>query len=372
MNNHLVVNIIEKQNKTVVVIEGNLNATNIHTITSISKINTTKNIEWDLSGLENIDTAGVMFCLEQTNIFESNSKQVSFFGLNEKTKILFELCKKHYITPENNKKTFNINDSLEKLGILTITKIKESTKFLSFFGEMIWAIWQTIKRPSKLRVKATVFHMKQNGVNALPIIALTAFLIGIVISYQGAVLLQEFGAGIFIVDMIGIAATRELAPLITAIVIAGRSASAFTAEIGVMKITDEVDAMKTMGFSVWDFLILPRTLALIIAVPLLVFFADIFSIYGGMIIAKFQLGISYQEFLARFQENIEIKHILIGLIKAPFFGMLIAAIGCYRGFAIEGNTQNVGKYTTISVVNAIFWVIAFDAIASVFLTELGW
>jgi phospholipid/cholesterol/gamma-HCH transport system permease protein len=222
-----------------------------------------------------------------------------------------------------------------------------------------------------MRFKATLYHMEQSGLNAVPIIALTSLLIGIVIAYQGAVQLEKFGANIFIVEMVGISATRELAPLIAAIVVAGRSASSFTAQIGVMKITEEVDAMKTMGFGPWEFLVLPRVIALMVVMPLIVIFADAISVLGGMIVAKSQLGISFGEFMDRFQEVIALKHILIGLIKAPIFGWIIALIGCFRGFQINSSTESVGKYTTISVVNAIFWVIAFNALFSVFLTELG-
>ena len=238
-------------------------------------------------------------------------------------------------------------------------------------GGLTEAVGKLWFHPSGIRFNAIFYHIENSGLKALPIILLTSFLIGIVIAFQGAVQLEKFGANIFIVEMVTISVTRELAPLITAIVIAGRSASSYTAEIGVMKITEEIDAMKTMGFSVWNFLIIPRVFALMISLPLLVFFADLVSIFGGMVIANLQLGISFEEFALRMQESVEIKHVVIGLIKAPIFGWIIAVIGCFRGFQISSSTESVGKYTTISVVNAIFWVIAMDALVSVFLTELG-
>jgi len=202
-------------------------------------------------------------------------------------------------------------------------------------------------------------------------VALTSFLIGVVVAYQGAVQLEKFGANIFIVDMIGISVTRELAPLITAIVVAGRSGSSYTAQIGVMKITEEIDAMQTMSFDPFRFLVLPRMIALMIALPLMIFFADIVGILGGMFISEIQLNLSFAEFIGRLQNVLDTKHLWIGIIKGPFFALLIAAVGCFRGFQVSYNTESIGRYTTISVVNAIFLVIACDALFSILFMELG-
>jgi phospholipid/cholesterol/gamma-HCH transport system permease protein len=213
-------------------------------------------------------------------------------------------------------------------------------------------------------------HIYATGASALPIIALSAFLIGVVVAYQSIVQLQKFGADIFIVDMIGISLTRELAPLITAIVVAGRSGSAFTAQIGAMKMTQEIDAMKTMGFDPFTFLVWPRVFALMIVMPLLIFFADLIGIFGGMVIAQAQSHLSFSEFVHRLQGALPIKHYIIGIVKGPFFAFLIAMVSTYRGFQVSLNTESIGLYTTKSVVNSIFLVIACDAIFSVLLTEL--
>ena len=238
-------------------------------------------------------------------------------------------------------------------------------------GEFTEAVGALVLKPANIRFKTIFYHIENSGLKALPIILLTSFLMGVVIAFQGAVQLEKLGANIFIVEMVVISVTRELAPLITAIVIAGRSASSYTAEIGAMKITEEIDAMKTMSFSVWNFLIIPRVFALMISLPLLVFFAGIVSIAGGMMVASLQLGISFEEFTLRMQESVEIKHVIIGLVKAPIFGWIIAVVGCFRGFQISNSTESVGRYTTISVVDAIFWVIAINAVISVFLTQMG-
>ncbi|MEA1889387.1 MAG: ABC transporter permease, partial [Pseudomonadota bacterium] len=248
---------------------------------------------------------------------------------------------------------------------------QDITEFLSFVGENFIALVISLQHPSSIRYSAIVKNIEEAGVRALPIVALTSFLIGVVIAYQGAVQLQKFGANIFIVDMIGISITRELAPLITAIVVAGRTGSSYTAQLGTMKITEEIDAMCIMGFEPHRFLVLPRIIALMIALPLMIFFADIIGIAGGMIVSNIHLNISYAEFINRLQEVLDIKHVWIGLVKGPFFAWLIAIIGCFRGFQVSRNTESIGRYTTISVVNAIFLVIACDAVFSVVLTELG-
>jgi phospholipid/cholesterol/gamma-HCH transport system permease protein len=320
----------------------------------------------DCTNIKSFDTAAAVYLLELAKRYttiEINDKG------NEKVQKIFSLCKRYDLSVEEVKTSYPFD--LHRFEKFLIETVKSILGFISFTGGVcVWGI-KTLLHPRSLRVKSTLFHLQTNGFNATGIIALTSFLIGIVIAYQAAVQLKQFGANIFIVEMVAISATRELAPLIAAIVIAGRSASAYTAQIGVMKLTEEVDAMKTMGYNPWRFLIIPRVFALVVALPILVILADFVAVFGGMVIAKVELGIGFIEFLNRFQESVALKHIVIGLVKAPVFGLIIALIGCYRGFQISSNTQSVGRFTTISVVNAIFWVIVFDALFSVVLTELG-
>jgi len=345
-------------------------------ITKLTKqIDTTckdKKVVFDFSKLTEFDTHGILFIIEAIQKLKNQKCQVDRVGESEKFISLYEVCLSNF--PQDIKqpiKNSSIGDCLYKVGKVVEESKKTLLNFFSFVGGLTEAVGKLWFNPSAIRFKATFYHIENSGLKALPIILLTSFLIGIVIAFQGAVQLEKFGANIFIVEMVTISVTRELAPLLTAIVIAGRSASSYTAEIGVMKITEEIDAMKTMGFSVWNFLIIPRVFALMISLPLLVFFADLVSVFGGMVIASLQLGISFEEFALRMQESVEIKHVIIGLIKAPIFGWIIAVVGCFRGFQISSSTESVGKYTTISVVNAIFWVIAMDALVSVFLTEMG-
>lgn len=327
---------------------------------------------FDFSAISDFDTHGIMLILHHIKKLESTTCTIKKIGQSEYLEKLFLICEAHFpkeiIKPKSD---FFILTYLENVGKIMVDGYKTLNSFFSFTGELAHFVLAAFLKPLTIRVKATLYHIEQSGAGAIPIIFLTSFLIGIVIAYQGATQLEKFGANIFIVEMVTISAVRELAPLLTAIVVAGRSASAYTAQIGVMKITDEIDAMSSMGFSPWNFLVLPRLFALMISLPLLVFFADIVSTFGGMVIASTKLDVSFVEFIDRVKETVALKHLIIGLIKAPIFGCIIATIGCFRGFQIDSSTESVGKYTTISVVNAIFWVIAMDALISVFLTEMG-
>ena len=281
----------------------------------------------------------------------------------------YKFYEKHY--QDNSLDIKNEDKFFETIGKQVYEIYKESINFINFVGKVFYFFVYSIFNPKKIRFKAMLKYIDTSAVNALLIVGVTSFLVGVVIAYQGAVQLEKFGANIFIVEMICITMFREIAPLVTAIVIAGRSASSYTAEIGAMKITDEIDAMRTMDFEPTLFLVLPRIFALVIALPLLVFFADIIGIFGGMVIAYVDLDITFAEFVNRMGQEVPVKHLLIGVFKSIFFGVAIAIIGCYRGFQVQNNTTSIGKFTTISVVNAIFVVIALNAIFSVILTQIG-
>ena len=329
-----------------------------------------KSVIFDFENTKDIDSAGIILILSNMTTYINKNCYVTVINMSpdHKTLLLFY---------RQNKVSNKINIKSEKRNLFYIMGesfykyLISFTHFLSFVGENFYFFIQTIIDPSQIRFKAIIKQIDLSGIKALPIVILTSFLIGLVIAYQGAEQLQQFGANIFIVEMVSISVIRELAPMITAIVIAGRSASSFTAEIGTMKITQELDAMKTMGFEPSIFLVMPRIIALMIALPLIVFLADLVGIFGGMVVAKLQLGISYTEFIDRIYTEVDIRHFFIGMAKAPIFGFIIALIGCYRGFQVTGSTDSIGKYTTISVVNAIFWVIALNAIFSVLFTQVG-
>jgi len=324
----------------------------------------------DFKDSEEFDSAGMILIITYLSLFIKKNCVVTFINMDERQKALLLFYRKNNVT--NKTQTIPTDNNIfYNFGKYIYSYIIGFISFLEFIGENFYYSIQTIIHPSQIRFKAIINQIDLSGIKAIPIVILTSFLIGLVLAYQSAGQLQQFGANIFIVEMVSISMIRELAPMITAIVVAGRSASSFTAEIGTMKITDEIDAMKTMGFEPSIFLVMPRVIALMISLPLIVFLADILGIIGGMVVANIQLDITYTIFIERIYTEVEVRHFIIGIAKAPIFGLIIAVIGCYRGFQVTGSTDSIGKFTTISVVNAIFWVIALNAIFSIIFTQLG-
>ncbi len=239
-------------------------------------------------------------------------------------------------------------------------------------GRIMIGFARLARHPSQFPFRALVAQMEQVGVAALPIIGLMSFLIGVVIAQQGAVQLQQFGAESLTVNLVGRITLRELGVLMTAIMVAGRSGSAFAAQLGTMKLTEEIDAMRTIGLSPTERLIIPRVLACTFMMILLGFYASVVAIIGGAVVGQFALGIPFVSFLQRIQEVVPLHDVWVGMIKAPVFGLIVALAGCYHGMRVEGNSEEVGKRTTMAVVSAIFAVIVLDAFFAVFFTEIGW
>jgi phospholipid/cholesterol/gamma-HCH transport system permease protein len=243
---------------------------------------------------------------------------------------------------------------------------------IAFIGAILIALGSVIRHPRRFRIKALVHQMELVGVSSLGIIGLMSFLIGIVIAQQGAVQLQQFGAETLTVNLVGRITLRELGVLMTAIMVAGRSGSAFAAQIGTMKLTEEIDAMRTIGVSPVEALILPRIMAAVLMMPLLGFYSSCVAIVGGAVIGDVMLDIPFLTFLARVQEVVPLHDFYVGMAKAPVFGLIIALAGCYQGMQVRGNAEEVGLRTTAAVVWAIFTVIVLDAFFAVFFTEVGW
>jgi phospholipid/cholesterol/gamma-HCH transport system permease protein len=260
--------------------------------------------------------------------------------------------------------------ALDSLGRSAADAFEQSLALLGFVGESAVALAGCIAHPARFRWRPILHNVRTAGFNALPIVGLLSFLLGVVVAYQGADQLRQYGANIFIADLIGLSMLREFAPLITAIIIAGRSGSAYAAQIGTMTVTEEIDAMRTLGIAPLDLLVLPKILALLIALPLLTVFADVLGVLGGMIMARAQLGVGYGEFLDRFVKAISITSYLVGICKAPVFAAIIAVVGCFQGFRTKGGADSVGRQTTRSVVQSIFLVIVADALFSVAFSAL--
>lgn len=259
---------------------------------------------------------------------------------------------------------------LERIGVRTVTAFAEAAAMLVFIGETFASLARCVAHPARLRWRPILFNIRTAGVDALPIVGLLSFLLGVVVAYQGADQLRQYGANIFVADLVGVSMLREFAPLITAIIVAGRSGSAYAAQIGTMAVTEEIDAMRTLGIEPQAMLVLPKLIALVIALPLLTVFADVLGVLGGMIMARQQLDVGYVEFLDRFVKAVATSTVLTGVGKAPVFAAIIAVTGCYQGFRTRGGADSVGRQTTRSVVQSIFLVIVADALFSIVFSAL--
>jgi len=259
---------------------------------------------------------------------------------------------------------------IANFGQTTIEAFAKGRDLVAFFGLTLVVGSRILMSPRHIRWTSLVSHMEQVGLSAMPIVGLLAFLIGVVVAYQGADQLRQFGAEVFTVNLLGVSILRELGILITAIVVAGRSGSAFTAQIGTMKVNQEVDAMLTLGLEPVEILVLPRLAALVICLPLLTFYADMMSLLGGAIMSLLALDISISQFVKQLQGAIKLTTFMVGMVKAPVFASLIALVGCFEGLNVEGSAESVGRQTTMSVVEAIFLVIIFDAAFSIMFSYL--
>ncbi len=328
---------------------------------------TSKKVQISLNNVTYLDTAGALFLQTIKRELSLKDIEVSFEVQKEEFQKMLQLVKQEKASFSQTKK----DSFLVQTGELFYNYYIGFISFLSFIGKLFATKLHYLKSWKNIRYKEIAFEINENGVKAFYIVALTSFLIGLVVAYQSAYQLKMYGANIFVVDMLSISMFRELAPLMTAIVIAGRSGSAFTAQIGAMKITEELDAMKTMGFDPYIFLVMPRIIALMIVLPILIFFADMMGVLGGIFVANLDLKITPQLFIERLNEVVAAKHFLVGLLKGPFFAFLIASIGIYRGLMVKDDTQSIGLNTTKSVVESIFAVIICDAIFSIMFTNLG-
>lgn len=244
-------------------------------------------------------------------------------------------------------------------------KVVEFYRFLEFIGEVTLTFLRVLKNPKYIPLRSIISVIETAGVYALPIIGLLSFLIGMTLTYQMGLQLKNYGANIFIVDLLGLSILREFAPLMTAIIVAGRSGSSFTAQLGTMKIREEIDALRTMGVKPSEILILPKLMGLLVALPLLTIWSILFAIAGGMIVSKAMLHVGYYDFIHRFYEAVPVRYFYTGMIKTPVFGLLIAAVGAFRGLQVSSSGESVGTETTKSVVQSIFFIIVFDAVFSI-------
>lgn len=326
----------------------------------------------DAAGLTRLDTAGAMLLLEllRSRDLASALEQVS--GLDQADAALLKLVADRVSTDrETPVVRSSLRELLARLGRSTLEFVQVSIQLLGFVGLVLLSLGGLLTGRRKLRVTSTVFHMEQAGLDAVPIVALLTFLVGAVVAFVGATALRDLGAEILTVELVSISFLREFAVLLTAILLAGRSGSAFAAQIGSMKSREELDAITTLGMDVVELLVLPRVIALLVMLPLLTVIAMWMGILGGGIVSVLALDITPGMFVARVQDMTEIRHFAVGMIKAPVFAFLVATVGCLEGFKVEGSAESVGRHTTSAVVQAIFLVIVFDALFAMSFLELG-
>ncbi|MBX3725526.1 MAG: ABC transporter permease [Xanthomonadales bacterium] len=323
----------------------------------------------DLSGLSLLDSAGALLIARVLHRHRLDMAAVA--GANEAQRALLAAALATLDQPVAHPRPPHWTDLFAHAGSATLELVAQVRRLLGFVGEVLMAVPTVLFRPRRWRPVSVVHHIEQTGVDALPIVALLSFMVGAVITFLGAVVLRDFGASVFAVELVSFSFLREFGVLLAAILLAGRTASAFTAQIGAMKAREEIDAIRTLGMDPIEVLVLPRLLALLIVVPLLSFVAMASGILGGLVICALSLEITPAMFLARFQDTFELRHFAVGIAKAPVFAVVIGLIGCLEGFKVEGSAESVGQRTTSSVVQSIFLVILLDAVFALVFQELG-
>ena len=325
-----------------------------------------------LEKLERLDTAGAWLIVRTVKALRDLGVPVEMVDAKPgHASLLARLEDAHPCPPQPEEPRSSIARVVEHCGEVTIEAGQEAYRLVSFFGAIMWTAARTAFDPRRWRIASVIHHIENVGLNAVPIVALMSFLIGVVLAYQGSTQLTRFGAEIFTVDLLGVSVLRELGILMTAIIVAGRSGSAFTAQIGTMKVNQEVDAMRVIGLDPLEVLVMPRLIALLIALPLLCFLAIIMALAGGGLMIILGLDIPTVQFVRQLQSAIGTDTLLLGMVKAPVFAFLIAMVGCFEGLRVGGSADSVGSQTTRSVVVSIFLVIVVDAIFSIVYSALG-
>ncbi|TVP70624.1 MAG: MlaE family lipid ABC transporter permease subunit [Rhodobacteraceae bacterium] len=326
----------------------------------------------DLAELRTLDTAGAYLLVQLDERLRAQGGSLRLSGQSPDHQAVLERVAESMPKPETDAVVkLSLMGWFDQLGRKVVAALDGFTQVLAMLGLFLAKLVYLLRHPSEFRTTALVHHCHQVGWKAVPIVALMGFLIGVVLAFQGSVQLRQFGAEIFVVDLIAISILRELGILLTAIIVAGRTASSFTAAIGSMKMREEIDAMRTLAIDPAVALFVPRILALLIVLPILGMIANVMGLFGGAMMAWIELGISPGMFVSRLLDDTSLDHVIVGFVKAPVFALIIGVIGCHAGMQVGGNAESLGTQTSSAVVRAIFMVIVADALFSVFFAILG-
>ena len=325
----------------------------------------------DVSEVSRLDTFGAWLIERLRRSFTTGTAEARIDGLSANYASLVDEVRRVSAAPDGDATAVTITGMLGQIGRSVAGIFGTVAALIDMLGAVIVASGRVFIHPRSFRLTSTIHHLEQVCWRAVPIIVLITFLIGCIIAQQGIFHFRRFGADIFVVDMLGVLVLREIGVLLVAIMIAGRSGSAYTAELGSMKMREEIDALRTMGFDPIEVLILPRMLALVIALPILSFLGDIAALYGGGLVAWFYGGVDPEAFLLRLREAISIDHFTVGLLKAPVMAAVIGIVACVEGLAVEGSAESLGQHTTSSVVKGIFFVIVMDGVFAIFFASIG-
>lgn len=317
------------------------------------------------ASLTKFDSAGALSLIHCVDLLKKHQNHVELVDFSEQQLKLLGLIESKRELLDYRPPTPQHNSLVYEIGKETIHKVNQADGLIILVGSLSDKLFSAFAEWRRFQFPSIISIIHSSGIKALPIVGLLSFLIGVVLAYQMGLQLETYGANIFIAYLSGMAIFREFAPLITAIIVAGRTSSAFTAQIGSMTINEEIDAINTMGLSSVELLVVPKVIGLVIIFPLLIFWSDVFSTLGAMLMSKLKLHVGYSDFLSRIQDSVGLKHLMLGLYKAPAFAILIALVGCFQGFQVEPNADSVGKQTTKSVVQALFLIIVTDAAYSV-------
>ena len=338
----------------------------------MADLDRSRSVKLDMNGLGELDTLGAWLLEKLSRRAASAGHQIEVVGVAENyAGLIEEMRQVNRRNPAPARVPNPVFTRLSELGRSAMNATDDIAVFLQMLGSLFMALAGVLRRPRSLRITSLVYQLYKVGWQAIPIIVLITFLIGAIIAQQGFFHFRKFGAESYVVDMVGILVLRELGVLIVAIMVAGRSGSAYTAELGSMKMREEIDALSTMGLDPTEVLILPRVVALVCALPILSFIGSVAALYGGGLVAQFYGDMAPAIFIARLHEAISVTHFKVGIIKAPFMALVIGIVACSEGLRVKGSAESLGRQTTTSVVKSIFLVIVLDGLFAVFFASIG-